>query len=386
VAEGPPTIPTQRMSWRPARRRCGRVTPWGVLPGEPLGEQVTRTIRTALVVPAALMCLLLPACHGRGAADTAPDASAPPSGSASPAFEPVPQSDLPKVPVPDVAPAEEPAASDKPYTVAVEDVLEISVYGDQELTRAVPVRPDGKISYTFVGDVQAAGRTIEEIRGDLRSKLSGYLRSPEVTVIAREFGRQKVYVGGEVKAPGVFFLSSHENTLADVFFKAGLTTDKADLSKAMLIRRGRIVDVDFAKMVKGDIALNVPLQNEDLVYVPEATERFVYVLGEVRTQGAVETTIPISVLNALARSGGVNQGTAKSKEIAVLRGGLKDPKVAVVNFRRLVQGDVSQNIMVQPGDIIYVPTTALGKYNQFIEQLLRTLTFLFQGRVIQQGF
>jgi len=139
-------------------------------------------------------------------------------------------------------------------------------------------------------------------------------------------------------------------------------------------------------MIHGDISVNVAVQNGDLVYVPEAAERYIYVVGEVHTQSAVETTIPLSILNVLTRAGGVVPETAKSREIAVLRGGLKDPKVAVVNFRRLVEGDFSQNIMVRPGDVVYVPTTVLGRYNQFIEQVLRTLTFLFQGRVVQQGF
>src|SRR5262249_15935480 len=149
---------------------------------------------------------------------------------------------------------------------------------------------------------------------------------------------------------------------------------------------GRLVDVDFARMIHGDLDLNVPLESGDLVYVPEASERYVYVLGEVRNQNAVETTVPISILNALTRAGGLNPPPPKPKEIAVLRGGLKDPKVAVVNFKRLLDGDMSQNIMVRAGDIVYVPTTVLGKYNQFVEQILRTLTFLFQGRVVQQGF
>jgi len=345
--------------------------------------------QASAVAVVALMTACLGACRGDRSPSTGPSAgSSGADSSPAPTFEPVPASDIPRIATSEATPSPEPRsdAAHATFTVAVEDVLEISVYGDPDLTRLIPVRPDGKISYTFVGDVEAAGRTIEEIRLDLKQKLSGYLRAPEVTVIAREFGRQKVYVGGEVKSPGVFFLTSRENTLADVFFKAGLTTERADLSKAMLIRRGRLLDVDFARMIKGDISLNVPLENNDLVYVPEAAERYVYVLGEVRTQGAVETTVPISVLNALARSGGVNQGTSKSKEIAIVRGGVKEPKVAIVNFRRLIEGDMSQNIMVQPGDIVYVPTTVLGRYNIFIEQLLRTLTFLFQGRVIQQGF
>lgn len=349
----------------------------------------SKSARCAAVVLAALI-LAPPACRESRPPATAPDAShaeaSQPAGQ-PPDFVVVPPSEVPRekpaaIPSP-TAPSSE--ANRPPYVVAVEDVLEISVYGDPELTRLIPVRPDGKISYTFIGDVDVAGRGIDDIRAELKQRLSSYLRSPEVTVIAKEFGRQKVYVGGEVKAPGVFFLTSHENTLADVFFKAGLTTEKGDLAKAMLFRGGHIVDVDFARMVKGDISLNVPLQSGDLVYVPEASERWIYALGELKIQGAIETTVSLSVLNVLARSGGVNPGAAKSKEIAILRGGLKDPKVAVVNFKRLIEGDLSQNVMVQPGDIVYVPTTGLGKYNQFLEQILRTLTFLFQGRVVQQS-
>jgi polysaccharide export outer membrane protein len=349
----------------------------------------SKSARYAAVVLAALF-LAPPACKESRPPATSPDAShaeaSQPAGT-PPEFVAVPPSELPTEKPVEVSPPTAPSseAQRPPYVVAVEDVLEISVYGDPELTRLIPVRPDGKISYTFIGDVDAAGRPIDAIRTELKQRLSSYLRSPEVTVIAKEFGRQKVYVGGEVKAPGVFFLTSHENTLADVFFKAGLVTEKADISKAVLVRRGHIVDVDFARMIKGDISLNVPLESGDLVYVPESSERYVYALGEVKSQGAIETTVPVSVLNVLARSGGVNPGAAKSKEIAILRGGLKDPKVAVVNFKRLLEGDLSQNVMVKPGDIVYVPTTGLGKYNQFLEQILRTLTFLFQGRVVQQS-
>jgi len=220
----------------------------------------------------------------------------------------------------------------------------------------------------------------------MKEKLGAFLRNPEVTVIAREFGRQKVYVGGEVRQPGVFYLTPRENTAVDVVYRAGLSTEKADLARAVLVRGGRLVSVDFATMVRGDLSKNVVLQSGDFIYVPEAAERYIYVLGEVRNQNAIETSVPLSILNVLTRSGGVNPATAKSREIAVLRGGLKDPRVAVVNFKRLIEGDLSQNIAVQPGDLVYVPTTALGKYNQFIEQILRTFTLLFQGRVVQQGF
>jgi polysaccharide biosynthesis/export protein len=334
---------------------------------------VSRRFRTSRFA-APVLCIILAGCGGGKAPATTPASAAPAmpaqEPAAAPEFVSVPTSDIPTVPA---TPKPAGSTSGGSYVVAVEDVLEISVYGDPDLTRQVPVRPDGMISYTFIGDVKASGRTIEEIRAEMKERLGAYLRTPEVTVIAKEFGRQKVYVGGEVRQPGVFYLTARENTLVDVVYRAGLPTEKADVTRALLVRNGRLVPVDFSKIVKGDLAGNLSMENNDLVYIPEASERYIYVLGEVRNQNAIETTIPLSILNVLTRS-------------AVLRGGLKDPKVAVVNFRRLVEGDLSQNIQVQPGDIVYVPTTGLGRYNQFIEQILRTFTLLFQGRVVQQGF
>ncbi len=298
---------------------------------------------------------------------------------ASPEFVPVPSEEV-------LTPAVPAAEETRPYVVGVGDILEVSVYGDPEMTRDVPVRPDGMISYTFVGDVKAAGRPIQEIRDELQSKLGVYLRTPEVTVIATEFGKQKVYVGGEVRSPGVLELSPREATLLDAVYMAGLTTEKADVANAVLVRDGRVVDVDFAGLLKGDLTENVNLRDDDLVYVPEAADRYIYVLGEVRSPRAVETNIPLSLVNVLTQAGGLDESFAKGREIAVLRGGLKEPKVAVVNYRRLVEGDFSQNIQIKPGDIVFVPTTGLGKYTRVVDQILRTFSLLFQGRLVREGF
>jgi polysaccharide export outer membrane protein len=165
-----------------------------------------------------------------------------------------------------------------------------------------------------------------------------------------------------------------------------LTTERADVSGAVLVRSGRVVDVDFKALLRGDLTENVALRDDDLVYIPEAADRYVYVLGEVQNPRAVETNIPLSLVNVIAQAGGVDETFAKAREIAVLRGGLKEPKVAVVNYRRLVEGDFSQNIEIKPGDIVFVPTTGLGKYTRVVDQILRTFSLLFQGRLLREGF
>ncbi len=269
-----------------------------------------------------------------------------------------------------------------PYRMGVDDRLEISVYGESDLQKIeVPVRPDGMISFAFIGDVLAAGRTVEALREEMMQRLGQYLRSPQVSIILKEFSQRRVYVGGEVRTPGLVYLSGREQTVLDALYKAGLVTEKANLKEAYIIRANKIVAADFKSLVRGDLTQNVNLVDQDVVYVPENTNRFVYVLGEVKRNDAFLVGGPTPIITLLAQAGGFTT-IAKQKEIAVIRGGLRHPEVAYVNAKLLIKGDASQNIMVMPGDIVYVATTALGKYNNFIDQLLHTLTFVFQGVLI----
>jgi len=271
-----------------------------------------------------------------------------------------------------------------PYLLDVDDHLDISIYGEEELQHIeVPVRPDGMISFAFVGDIKAAGRTVEDVRKDLTESLGKYLRSPQVMLIAKEFAQKKVFLGGEVKNPGVLYLKGREGTLLDALYKGGLVTDKADLEGSYIMRGNKIVAADFKGLVRGDVARNVHLRDQDVIYVPENVNRYVYVLGEVRRVDALEIGEPIPMIQVLARAGGV-PNTGKQREIAVIRGGLKSPEVAIVNAKALLDGDLSQNILIKPGDIIYVAKNALGHYNDFIDIVLRTISPFVQGVIVSR--
>src|SRR5262245_23284233 len=248
-----------------------------------------------------------------------------------------------------------------PYLIEVEDVLEISIYGESDLQHVdVPVRPDGMISFMFIGDVLAEGKTVEEVRDEMTRRLAQFLKTPQVTVIAKEFAQKKVFIGGEVKAPGILYLGGKEGTLLDALYKVGLTTDQASLDGAYIMRANRVVAADFKGLVRGDITRNVRLMNQDIIYVPENVNRYVYVVGEVKNNTALEVTAPIPIIQVITRAGGLTM-FAKRQEIAVIRGGLKTPEVAIINARALIEGDFSQNILVRPGDIVYVSLSALGK-------------------------
>ncbi|HEY3175476.1 MAG TPA: polysaccharide biosynthesis/export family protein [Candidatus Polarisedimenticolia bacterium] len=346
-------------------------------------KRLDRQTLTAFLV--VVMTLWLGACGGvkvKRYQAGSPDAEAYEKAVSPPVFQKVPAAENPGLI--QAAPVAG-AAGAKSYLIEVEDELDISVYGETDLQHVVvPVRPDGMISFAFIGDVMAAGRSVEEVRAEVTQRLGQYLRSPQVTVIAKQFAQKKVYIGGEVKTPGILYLTGKEGTLLDALYKAGLATEKADLEGAYLIRENKVVDADFKDLVLGDISRNLKLADQDLIYIPENTRRFVYVIGEVNQNDAIPFSEPVPIIRVIAEAGGLRE-YAKRGEIAVIRGGLKEPEMAIVNARHLLKGDLSQNILVQPGDIVYVAKSALGHYAAFMDQLYRGISLITQRNLLVES-
>lgn len=115
------------------------------------------------------------------------------------------------------------ARAETPFRLGREDVVEIAVYRDAELSRVVPVRPDGRITLPIVGEVVAAGRTPEEVRAEIVEKLQGYVQNPTVvSLIVREVNSARFYVVGEVVRPGAFPLRGETNVLQALALAGGL--------------------------------------------------------------------------------------------------------------------------------------------------------------------
>ena len=112
---------------------------------------------------------------------------------------------------------------DQQYRIGVEDILAISVWRDADLTRDVPVRPDGKISLPLLQDIDAAGKTPRELGEEIQRRLKEYLSNPSVTVIVREVNSLKAYITGEVVRPGQVLLRSPVRLLQGISLVGGLT-------------------------------------------------------------------------------------------------------------------------------------------------------------------
>jgi len=163
------------------------------------------------------------------------------------------------------------------YLIGPEDVLDITVWKNTDISRTVPVRPDGKISLPLVNDVQAAGLSPMQLRDALTKALTAYIPEPAVSVLVREIHSFKVTVIGQVKTPGRYELKDRA-TVLDVLALAGGPTEFAVRSRIVVVRQDRAaaaVQIPFAYdklMVKpgsqADSQDNFCVKPGDVILVP----------------------------------------------------------------------------------------------------------------------
>jgi polysaccharide export outer membrane protein len=169
-------------------------------------------------------------------------------------------------------PQGEVTANSDQYVIGPEDVLLIHVWKENDLSRTVPVRADGKISIPLINEVQAAGLSPLQLRDTITQRLKEYIDDPIVTVIVTEANSYKVYVAGQVKAPGTFKIRS-ETTILQIISMAGGLTDWANPKKIMIVRKEagkekRII-VNYKKILSDDNpSLNIVLRPGDTIVVP----------------------------------------------------------------------------------------------------------------------
>jgi len=162
------------------------------------------------------------------------------------------------------------AAVDPGYKIGPQDVLRVDVWKEAEISRSVPVRPDGKISLPLLNDVQAAGLTAMELANLISEGLKKYITSPQVTVTVSEINSRRIYVTGEVTRPGAFALLPAMTALQGVT-SAGGFTQFANPKKIYVLRNenGKQVKHPFNyKAVLDGKAEDIPLQPGDTIVVP----------------------------------------------------------------------------------------------------------------------
>ena len=261
----------------------------------------------------------------------------------------------------------------QPYTTALPG--QADPYGQT-------VAPDGTIYFPFVGRVQAAGKTVGDIRNELAVRLVPYIRNPQVDVRVLSFRSQKVQVTGEVKTPGPLAISDVPLTLLDAITRSGGSTSIADIQRVRLTRNNKLYVLDADSVLdRGDVRQNVMLQAGDIVNVPDRVDSRVFVMGEVKAPQAVSMLRGrLTIADALTQATGILDTDANPRQIYVMRGMKDHPTTPEVYRLDMTQPNaimLSSKFQLQPLDVVYVGTAASTTFNRVIQQVLPAIQSVF---------
>lgn len=247
------------------------------------------------------------------------------------------------------------------YRIGPKDLLEISVFGADELSRTVRVSEDGKVTLPLLGEVLVDGLTKSEVEKKLGQLLGEkYVQNPQVTVFIREYQSKRVSVLGAVEKPGPFQLLGRQTLMQIISEAGGLTRDAGN--EIVIIRQlpdgsstSLRISIDDL-FLKGDARLNVPLEAGDIVNVPVDKLVTVYVFGQVKNPGALEvkkSSVP-TLLQAIAQAGGFTDRASKGGVIIKRKDETGKEKEIKVNARSILKNKI-KDVQLLENDTVYVP-------------------------------
>lgn len=240
-------------------------------------------------------------------------------------------------------------ASAQDYMLGEGDVLTVTVYGQPDLKSVVRISGDGMITLPLIGQVQAAGQTINALSSAIETLLAdGYLVDPQVTIFIDEFRSLKATILGGVRSPGLYELKG-QTSLLELISRAGGLVENA--ANEAIIQRNRydpeekeVITVDLNDLMKkGQMRLDLIILNGDHIFIPQ--KRVFYVTGEVARPNAYGFEEGITVIQALTKAGGFSAKAAPGR-ISIIR---------TVDGNEQLLKSVNMNDRVYPDDVIVVP-------------------------------
>ena len=282
--------------------------------------------------------------------------------------------------------------SGRSYRLGIQDVIEIKVYGHEDLDSTQTIGPDGTISILPGGSIHAAGKTVDELAGEISKRVSAivqapilnvsvkeyksqplFFSNPIVSVVVDEINSRRISVLGAVRSPGILKLRV-PTTLMDAIAEAGGLSDDADLQRSIVFEDGKVLPVSLDRLFKqGDLRQNVYLRPSSSIYVGSVRYNYAYVIGEVQRAGKVSWDGSLSLMDAVSQAGGITQN-AKTDHVLVISGGFADPSLKLVDIGGfLYRGELENNVPLQRGDIVYVPKNELGTAERYFDFAVKAM-------------
>jgi protein involved in polysaccharide export with SLBB domain len=272
------------------------------------------------------------------------------------------------------------------FTLGPGDKLEIEVIGEPLSRTTTIVGPDGKIYFNLLPGIDVWGATLSQARSLIENELGKFVKEkPQVSLTLRQVESKRIWVLGRVHAPGVYSMAAPMTVLEAVSMAggtmtlanyqdqeaAGVSEELADLSRSFVLRKGKLLPINFKRLLmEGDLNQNIYLEPDDFVYFPASTAREVIVLGAVAQPRRVPYTDNMTVAAAVASAYGTING-AYMHHVAVVRGSLDNPQIAIVDYKRVIRGE-AQDMALQPHDIVYVPFSPYRYLQKYAELIINT--------------
>ena len=274
------------------------------------------------------------------------------------------------------------------YRIHGGDTLLVTVWDHPELStpagsqqQAVSngrlVQPDGTFYFPYAGKMNIAGKTLEEVRSMLTSRLAKYLREPQVDVNVIGSGSRVVMAGAFTNTQPQQ-LTPVPLTLAQAVGQAGIAVDQADLSGLVLTRDGKSYNIDLDALSRSGGGIpDIYLKAGDRVFLPFNDRKEVYVVGEVMKPQAINfKTTDITLTQALGRAGGLDPITSKPSAVYVIRGADLDKAsqnpstVFHLNAKSPAAFALADRFMLRPGDVVWVGPAGVTRWDRVISQVL----------------
>jgi polysaccharide biosynthesis/export protein len=272
------------------------------------------------------------------------------------------------------------------FTLGPGDRLELELLDDPTSRALTAVGPDGKLYFHLLPGLDVWGLTLAETKALLERELHNYIKdNVQLSMVLRGVESKRVWLLGRFSAPGVYSMTNTMTVLEAVALAGGAANistgkdlntgynpeDLADLRRSFVMRQGKVLPINLHRLLReGDLSQNIFLQPDDLVYFAAATAREVYVLGAVGAPKPVIYHDNLTVVGAISGALGTLKDAYLS-HVAIVRGSLTDPQIAIVDYKDIVQGR-APDVRVQPGDIVYVPYSPYRYLSKYTDVILQT--------------
>lgn len=264
------------------------------------------------------------------------------------------------------------------YLVGPGDNLKFNIFGEAGMTD-ITARVDdaGYVQLPMVELVKVSGKTTRDIQAQLKEAYKANLINPWVTVELVEAQSAPMYFLGEFNQSGVKYMNGATDILQALALAGGLSPE-AYLPGARLLRDNHVCTVDLNALLRnGDFSQNVWIKPRDVIFAPRKEDMSVYVLGAVGSPQSVEYGASgRTLLQVLSMAGGPIPGVAQLGGIRIVRSNSPTTGELIVFDARKALSGRGLDLPLEPGDVVYVPSSEIGDWNSAVAQILPSLQLL----------